>query len=513
VVLAKISGTNPSETWQAIMPVVGATEFLASSVVQVGVTAREVQKLLNATFNAFTTNLTLWNIQPGLGTVMVEYGRRFAMLKKAADAGDWGTAQYQLTEALEIQETGETTRAAKAPLLMSFEQTYLDPLIQDVVAKDTNNFTTHFSQAINGCNACHALTGHPYVSFQPPTNAPEALLLLAASNPSQPTTNPPPAAITPALDTPLTWPEVWQQIGDAMNTVDTRLALWNIQPGLGTVMMEYGRRFEMMKLAADAGDWGMAQYQLTEAEEIQEVGETTRPAKAPLLKNFEQAFLDPLAQDILAKNTNNFTTHLAQAINGCNACHALTGHPYVSVQTPATSPEPFLLLAASDPATPKTNAPFAPLTPAFGPEAPAGADALNLISNRLSVLDRNMALWNIQPGLGTVMQEYGYRFAVAWFAAEDTNWDMAAYQLTEALEIQETGETTRPANAPLLKSFEQTYLTPINTAITNKNKTAFESAYNSAMTGCNACHALTGHPYVRVQISPVVPADFLKLAP
>jgi len=511
--LTKISGISPAETWQVSVPATGGSEFLASSVVQVGVTAREVQKAINATLDTFTTNLSLWNIQPGLGTVMIEYGRRFAMMKKAADAGDWGTAQYQLTEATEIQETGETTRPAKAALLKSFEHAYLDPLAQDILAKDTINFATHFSDAIDGCNACHKITGHPYVSIQPPTNPPEALLDLAASNPISPGTTPPPAAITPAPDTPLTWPEVWQQIGDSLSTVDTRFALWRIQPGLGTVMMEYGRRFEMMKLAADAGDWGMAQYQLMEAIEIQETGETTRPAKRPLLKSFEHAYLDPLAEDILAKNANSFATHFSDAIDGCNACHKITGHPYVSVRTPVTSPEPFLLLAPSNPVTPATNAPFAPLTPAFGSGAPALADAQNLISNRLSSVDRNMALWNIQPGLGTVMQEYGFRFALAWFAAEAGNWDMAAYQITEALEIQETGETTRPANKPLLKNFEETYVTPLTAAIAAKDKAGFESAYSSAVGGCNACHTGTRHAYARFQIPPVMPADYLKMTP
>jgi cytochrome c553 len=513
VPLSKVGETNGLETWQVDIPTNGPTKFLPATLVQVGVTAREVQKLLNTTYSTFTTNLTLWNIQPGLGTVMIEYGRRMAMLKEAADAGAWGMAQYQLTEALEIQETGETTRPAKAALLKGFEQTYLAPLTQDVLAKDSATFTNDFNQALQACNACHQVTGHPYVSVQPPLSSPEPFLKLVAGQPAAPATNTPPAAINPLTDTPLTWAEVWQLAGSGLTNVDTRLGLWGIQPGLGTVMMEYGRRFALLKLAADAGDWGMAQYQLTEALEIQETGETTRPAKAQLLKSFEQTYLDPLAQDILAKDTNNFATHFSQAVDACNACHQATGHSYVTVQPPLVSPEPFLVFAASDPKPPTTNAPPTAITPTFPLGAPTLADAQNLISNRFSTLDLTLALWSIQPGLGTVMQEYGYRFALTWFAAEAGNWDMAAYQLKEAAEIQEVGETTRPAKAQLLKDFETNYLTPINTAIATKDKTAFETAYHAAIPACNACHVATGHPYVRVQISPVTPADFLKLAP
>jgi hypothetical protein len=122
-----------------------------------------------------------------------------------------------------------------------------------------------------------------------------------------------------------------------------------IQPGLGTVMQEYGRRFAMVKLAADAGDWGMAGYQLDEQIEIQEVGETTRPNDAAMLKSFEDSYLQPLEEAIKAMDKTAFDSTYSEAIDGCNACHVATGHPYVRFQMPQTSPEPFLKLAPSEP--------------------------------------------------------------------------------------------------------------------------------------------------------------------
>lgn len=74
--------------------------------------------------------------------------------------------------------------------------------------------------------------------------------------------------------------------------------LAEIQPGLGTVMIEYGNRFSTMYYVAKGGNWGMADYQLKEAREIQEVGENTRPARAPMLKAFESANLDKIADTI-----------------------------------------------------------------------------------------------------------------------------------------------------------------------------------------------------------------------
>jgi ABC-type glycerol-3-phosphate transport system substrate-binding protein len=86
-----------------------------------------------------------------------------------------------------------------------------------------------------------------------------------------------------------------------------------IQPGLGTVMQEYGKRFAMIKVAAEAEDWGMAQYQLTEALEIQEVGEITRPANAGMLKSFENSYLGTLDSAIKAKDKSAFDAFLKLA--------------------------------------------------------------------------------------------------------------------------------------------------------------------------------------------------------
>jgi hypothetical protein len=94
----------------------------------------------------------------------------------------------------------------------------------------------------------------------------------------------------------------------------------------------------------------------------------------------------------------------------------------------------------------------------------------------------------IQPGLGTVMVEYAHRMAVVWFAGEAANWSLAQYQIGEMREIQEVGETTRPARAPALKSYESSFLDPLEEAIKSNDKTAFETAYNAAIQGCNSCH-------------------------
>ena len=110
------------------------------------------------------------------------------------------------------------------------------------------------------------------------------------------------------------------------------------------------------------------------------------------------------------------------------------------------------------------------------------------------------ALAEIQPGLGTVMIEYSTRYTNAYYAAKGGNWDLAAYELKEAGEIQEVGETTRPARAEALKSFEKTYLDPLNEAVKAKDFKKFDKAFKDGIQGCNTCHIGQGFPYIKYQL-------------
>jgi hypothetical protein len=118
---------------------------------------------------------TLAKIQPGLGTIMMEYSNRYTNMYYAAKSGNWGLAGYQLKEALEIQEVGETTRPERARALKAFEQSYLDPLQKAIEAKDFKKLDATFKLGIEGCNGCHAGAGFPFIKYQLP-KAPESPL-------------------------------------------------------------------------------------------------------------------------------------------------------------------------------------------------------------------------------------------------------------------------------------------------------------------------------------------------
>ncbi len=119
---------------------------------------------------------------------------------------------------------------------------------------------------------------------------------------------------------------------------------------------------------------------------------------------------------------------------------------------------------------------------------------------------------SMQPGLGRLMPEISERYWILYYAAKGGNWDLAAYQLKEAREIQEVGETTRPARAEALKSFEKNYLDPLDAAIKAKDFKKFNKAFKDGIQGCNTCHIGQGFPYIKYQL-PNAPMSPLAMKP
>ena len=110
------------------------------------------------------------------------------------------------------------------------------------------------------------------------------------------------------------------------------------------------------------------------------------------------------------------------------------------------------------------------------------------------------SLASIQPGLGVVMHEIGYRFADVYWAASGGNWGLAQYQLKELLEAQEVAEVTRPQRAPMLKAFEESYLVPLAKSIEKKDISQFQRSFTAARNGCNACHEALGYAFIRYHV-------------
>ena len=111
---------------------------------------------------------TLAALQPGLGTVMIEYSNRAGNVYYAAQAGNWGLAAYQLNEMTEIQEVAENTRPARAKALQGFEKRALGLLAKDIVNQDATAFRSDFDKMVIQCNGCHRANGYGFIVYKLP---------------------------------------------------------------------------------------------------------------------------------------------------------------------------------------------------------------------------------------------------------------------------------------------------------------------------------------------------------
>lgn len=107
---------------------------------------------------------------------------------------------------------------------------------------------------------------------------------------------------------------------------------------------------------------------------------------------------------------------------------------------------------------------------------------------------------SIQPGLGTVMREIGYRFANAYWAANGGNWGLAQYQLKALREAEDVAKLTRPQQAQMLNTFEESFSEPMVKAIESKDLPLFNRRFSAAIDGCNACHTKLGFEFLRYQV-------------
>jgi len=115
----------------------------------------------------------------------------------------------------------------------------------------------------------------------------------------------------------------------------------------------------------------------------------------------------------------------------------------------------------------------------------------------------------IQPGLGTIMMEFGHRFYVAYYAAKASNWELAEYQIHELIEAQEIAEATRPKYAKQLKAFEDGVIENLQKSIKKKDWKLFQQRYKETTHACNACHKANGHEYIHYQLPKEAPKYLL----
>jgi hypothetical protein len=109
------------------------------------------------------------------------------------------------------------------------------------------------------------------------------------------------------------------------------------------------------------------------------------------------------------------------------------------------------------------------------------------------------------PHLGERMNAFARRFAGLWYAGCSDNYELAEYEIHSMKEIVEWIEPLEKVENGVnvngvLDALRNTQLKAMDDAVEAKDKPAFEAAYRETMKACNACHASSGHPFIRITI-------------
>ena len=111
-------------------------------------------------------------VLPKFGIPMREVGERFQNMYFAAQAGNWGLAQYMSKSMNAAMDSVRVSQAYLYPFWNSFYKGYFDPVNKAILAEDLKAFDKEFAAAIAKCNDCHYQMGFQFVKVvQPPAPA------------------------------------------------------------------------------------------------------------------------------------------------------------------------------------------------------------------------------------------------------------------------------------------------------------------------------------------------------
>ena len=115
--------------------------------------------------------------EPGLGEFMMATQIRHAKLWFAGKSHNWELAAYEIDEIKEgLEDAARLHATVDGIAVADMIKTIIDPRIERlekaVGAKNNNQFVAAFDELTDGCNACHAGAGKPFIRIQRPSEPP-----------------------------------------------------------------------------------------------------------------------------------------------------------------------------------------------------------------------------------------------------------------------------------------------------------------------------------------------------
>jgi hypothetical protein len=115
------------------------------------------------------------------------------------------------------------------------------------------------------------------------------------------------------------------------------------------------------------------------------------------------------------------------------------------------------------------------------------------------------------PGLGEIMTLQQLRHIKLWFAGHGGNWPLADYEVGELEEGFD--DVTKLLGPGIVDKQVGSPIKALEKAVADKNRAAFEPAFDSLSAGCNGCHRMLDHGFIVIQHPTLLPYSNQNFAP
>lgn len=113
------------------------------------------------------------------------------------------------------------------------------------------------------------------------------------------------------------------------------------------------------------------------------------------------------------------------------------------------------------------------------------------------------------PSLREIMTLQQLRHIKLWFAGQAGNWPLADYEIDG---LEEGFEDVSKLLGPDIVDVA-TPIKALEKAITDKDRTAFEAAFDRLSAACNECHHTLDHGFIAIQRPTLLPYSDQSFAP
>ena len=127
------------------------------------------------------------------------------------------------------------------------------------------------------------------------------------------------------------------------------------------------------------------------------------------------------------------------------------------------------------------------------------------LQNQIDSLEQKLA-GTYKPGFGEFMSSVQVHHAKLWFAGQNSNWELADFEIHEMMEAFDNIKTyqTERKESKLIGLINPA-LDSVNAAIQQKNPALFKSSYTVLTATCNNCHHETDFKFNVVKIPDIPP--------